>query len=134
MKIALRASASPREPVTPSQAARLVAATRAVTEELGQRTTIVAESANADTTLTLPASLIASDALADSLLERWPWKPLTADSLDPREVSTAEASPRAALPGQDRGDSPKTRELLLLAALLLVVERWLASRTRRSVA
>jgi hypothetical protein len=133
-RLALRASASPGEPVTPSQATRLNAATRAATEELGQRTTFVAEPANADTTLTLPASLIASDALADSLLERWPWKPLAADSLDPREVSTAEATPRAALPGHDRGDSPKTRELLILAALLLFVERWLSSRTRRSPA
>ncbi len=132
--LALRAAASPREPASPSQAARLTAATRAVTAELGQQTTLATVQERADTTLTLPASIIESAALADSLLERWPWRPLTTDSLDPREVSIAEATPRAALPGHEPEDTPRTRELLILAALLLVVERWLASRSRRSLA
>lgn len=132
--LALRAAASPRETVTPSQAARLTAATRAVSAELGQPITFATEQARADTTLNLSASVIESDALADSLLERWPWRPLTADSLDPREVPIAEATPKAALPGHEPRDTPRTRELLMLAALLLVVERWLASRSRRSAA
>lgn len=133
-RLSLRASASPGEPLTPSQAARLSAATRAVSEALGQQVSITTEEARADTTITLPAPLIESEALADALLERWPWRPLASDSLDPREVSQAEAMPDAAAPASDPGPAPRTRELLLLAALLLLVERWLAGRPRRSPA
>lgn len=131
-RLSLRVSASPREPATPSQATRLNAGIRAVSAELGQHTTFVAEPANADTTLSFPAGLVESDALADSLLARWPWRPAARDPHDPREVSLAEAVPQAALSRGEMAETPRTRELLLLAALLLIVERWLAGRSRKA--
>lgn len=112
-------------------ARRAALALRAVAEALGQEVTL-APAADADTALALPAGVFGSDALADTLLARWPWRPATPDLRDPREVAVATALPR---PAPARTDAtPRSRELLLLAALLLVVERWLAGRPRGSAA
>ncbi|MBK9692339.1 MAG: BatA domain-containing protein [Gemmatimonadetes bacterium] len=107
-------------------------AIRAVSEALGQVVTL-ATATDGDTALALPTSLFGSDALADTLLARWPWRP-AADLRDPREVAVATALPRVAPPRADADLAPRTRELLLLAALLLLGERWLARRPRRSAA
>ncbi len=110
---------------------RLALAIRAVNEELGQRVTLAAIG---DTTLDLPPHLLSAEALADSLLARWPWRPELADTADPREVSLATVLPRAAAAASVAPLEIRTRELLFLAALLLLLERWLASRPRRRAA
>lgn len=107
---------------------RLAFAIRAVSEELGQRVSLAAPG---DTTLDLPPHLLPAEALADSLLARWPWRPEVADTQDPRELSVAAALPQAAVMASVAPREIRTRELLLLAALLLLLERWLASRPRR---
>ena len=114
-------------------ARRAALAVRAVSEALGQAVTLVPV-AGADTALSLPAGGYGSDALADTLLARWPWRPAAADLRDPREVPVATALPRVAPRAVDDEATPRTRELLLLAALLLLAERWLARRPRRSAA
>ncbi|MBK6422606.1 MAG: BatA domain-containing protein [Gemmatimonadetes bacterium] len=108
-------------------------AIRAVSEALGQVVTL-ATATDGDTALSLPTSQFGSDALADTLLARWPWRPAAADLRDPREVTVATALPRVAPPRADADLAPRTRELLLLVALLLLGERWLARRPRRSAA
>jgi hypothetical protein len=120
-------------PVTDSASRRRVAlALRAVSEELGQDVTLAADAAGADTIITLSRDVIASPALADSALARWPWRPDLRDPLDPREVTLATALPATAVGAPETEAPPRTRELLLLAGLLLLVERWLAARPRRS--
>ena len=95
----------------------------------GQDASLAADSQRGDAVLSLPPRLLESDALADTLLDRWPWR--FSDPGDPREVSLAAARPRAASPVSREATEPHGRELLILAALLLLVERWLASRPRR---
>jgi aerotolerance regulator-like protein len=76
---------------------------------------------------------VGSPALADTVLAHWPWNPLVRDRGDPREVSLSQA-----LPGRQEGTAPEQRDvrlpLLLLAMMLFAVERWLATRPRRSAA
>ena len=110
---------------------RVALALRAVTEELGQRVSLAT---TGDTTLDLPPHLLPAEVLADSLLSRWPWRPELADAQDPREVSVAAALPQAAVAASVAPLEIRTRELLFLAALLLLLERWLASRPRRRAA
>ncbi len=110
---------------------RLRLALQAVNDELGQRVTLAAI---ADTTLDLPPHLLPAEALADSLLVRWPWRAELNDPQDPREVSVVAAQPQAAVAARVAPAEVRTRELLLLAALLLLLERWLAGRPRRRAA
>jgi hypothetical protein len=110
---------------------RLGLAIRAVNEELGQGVTLAP---TGDATLDLPPHLLAAGALADSVLARWPWRAEQADTADPREVSIAAALPQAAVAARVAPLEVRTRELLLLAGLLLLGERWLARRPRRSAA
>lgn len=110
---------------------RLALALQAVSEELGQRVTLAA---TGDTTLDLPPHLLPAEALADSLLVRWPWRAELNDPQDPREVSVVAALPQAAVAARVAPPEIRTRELLLLAALLLLLERWLAGRPRRRAA
>ena len=120
-------------PVTDSASRRRVAlALRAVSEELGQDVTLAADASAADTTITFSRDVIASPALADSALARWPWRPDQPDPLDPREASVATALPAAAVGAPETEAPPRTRELLLLAVVLILIERILASRPRRS--
>lgn len=107
---------------------RLGLAIRAVNEELGQAVTLAAAG---EATLDLPPHLLAADALADSVLARWPWRAELADTADPREVSIAAALPQAAGAARVAPLEIRTRELLFLAGLLLLAERWLARRPRR---
>jgi Aerotolerance regulator N-terminal len=78
-------------------------------------------------------AVVASPALADTVLAHWPWQPLARDPADPREVSLAQALPAAgAVHAPDRRDA--RIPLLLLALVLFTVERWIATRPARRVA
>jgi hypothetical protein len=81
----------------------------------------------------LAPATVSSAALADSLWQAWPWPLVARDRRDQRQVSLAQALP--APPGDALaalGDPEATRRgLLLLALLLFVVERWLATRPGR---
>jgi hypothetical protein len=69
----------------------------------------------------------ASPGLADSIFNHWPWAEFTPDTADPRWASLSQAEPaQAAKAAGER--SPRILELLLLAAALLLLERWLATR------
>lgn len=85
------------------------------------------------TLMLLAPAVVASSALADSLWAHWPWPIVPRDQRDPRQVSLSQAlppPPLSALP--PLGDPAATRRgLLLLALLLFVVERWLATRPGR---
>ncbi len=117
-------------PLDSAGARRAALAVRAVAEELGQPVTLAAT--DADTTLALAPWLLAGDDLADTLLARWPWQPTRMERDDPRLVSLTTALPRAAIGARESRAEPRTVEFLLLAALLLVIERLVASRPRRS--
>ena len=76
----------------------------------------------------IPPTVVASSALADTVLAHWPWQPLARDLADPREVSVAQALPIAAS-GKQAPDQKDARvPLLLLALILFTGERWLATR------
>lgn len=72
-------------------------------------------------------TVVASPALADTVLAHWPWQPLARDFADPREISLAQALPLAST-----GEGPDQKDaripLLLLALILFTVERWLSTR------
>ena len=141
-KLPLRV-AGPSEPLVPLRllvsttgtesvhSGRIALAVRAVAEELGQSVSLVSDSTVAEARIALPAQIAATDELADTLLARWPWPPLAHDTADPRTVSRAQASPRSAPDSTDDAPPPKTRELLFLAMLLLLAERWLSTRKPR---
>ncbi len=109
-----------------TQAARLRLAATAVAAEVGD--SLLFTPAKAD--LQLPAgfsdSVILSPALADSVLARWPIR--LGMSRDPRAVGLAQLEPvHARTPGRSRpGDA--MRWLLVLAGIVLLAERWLATR------
>lgn len=111
---------------------RIALAVRAVAEELGQLVALVSDSSLAEARITLPARIAATDELADTLLSRWPWPSLARDPADPRTASLTQASPRFTPDPPDDSRPPRTGELLILAVLLLLVERWLSTRTPRA--
>lgn len=125
--LARRRVALPGLPAGDSALAR--ASLAAVGEALGEEVELAG---SAGIVLTLDPATIAPGALADTLLARWPTRPDRDNLTDPREVAIREALPAAAAPGLAAGaPAPaRTRELLLLAALLLLLERWLATRPR----
>jgi hypothetical protein len=106
---------------------RLWLAVEVVAEALGQSARLVPAGGETDTVLQLPVAVAAAAHLPDSLLARWPWPALDPDRGDPREVSIRQAVPQMgpATPA-DRPDHG--RELLALALLLLLLERWISSR------
>jgi hypothetical protein len=130
-------------------ARRLGIAARAVAAGLGQKLLLNPSSDSADLLLTsgpLTDALVSqsrpvlslareaawSPAAADTLWARWPWQPLARDSGDPRLVSAAQALPAPATEGEE-SHRPMRSRLFILAALLLLIERWLATRpTRRA--
>jgi hypothetical protein len=73
----------------------------------------------------LPGTTILTAALADSVLARWPERPVL--SRDPRRVGSAQLAPAAGAGGWTQ-PRDAMRRLLLLAGLLLLCERWLATR------
>jgi len=131
--------------VTEASRRRLALALRAVAGELGQAVALVpADSAELlVTTAALNDSLLrpgralihvdrvtlAGPALADTLLAAWPWPVLAADRGDPREASLGQATPDRGPRPPDPADSRRGRRfLLVLAAGLLLLERWFATR------
>ncbi len=76
---------------------------------------------------------IGSGALADTVLAHWPRTPLARDLSDPREVTPSQVLPDLGpLSAPERRDA--RQPLLFLALMLFAVERWLATRPRRSPA
>jgi hypothetical protein len=126
---------------------RLGVAARAVATELGQALTLGSTIDSADLLIevgglsdsllrlrrhliTIVPAVALSPGAADSLWARWPWPPLARDTADPRTVSLAQAQPgwtrRPA-----RAEHDLRVPLLLLAAVLLLTERWLSNRPAR---
>ena len=106
---------------------RVWLAIQVVAEALGQSARLVPAGGESEAVLWIPPALAAGDRLPDSLLARWPWPALDPDRGDPREVSIRQALPqRGPAAPADRPDHG--RELLLLALLLLLLERWISSR------
>ena len=98
-----------------------------VAEALGQSARLVPAGGESDTVLQLSPTVAAAAQLPDSLLARWPWPALHPDESDPRETSIRQALPQNGPPAPaDRPDHG--RELLALALLLLLLERWISSR------
>jgi hypothetical protein len=131
---------------TASQRVRL--ASMAVASLLGQQVGTVGSVDSADLILTtarpsdslfsiarpvvsLDPSVVASPALADTVLAHWPWQPLGRDRADPRETSVAQALPaKGLLQPAERRDARVP--LLLFGLVLFCLERWLATQgTRR---
>jgi hypothetical protein len=110
---------------------RVRPALEAIASELGQSVTVATDSATADARVTVPTEVVATAALPDTLLTRWPWPPLTSDPADPRTASLAQAVPWSGGSAPDRAPSPHRLEPLLLGAVLLMVERWLATSPSR---
>lgn len=110
------------------------AATSVDSADLVLTTAVLSDSLlNLDRTVaSITPTVVASPALADTVLAHWPWQPLERDPADPREVSLAQAQP-----APRTGDAPDRRDaripLLLLALVLFTVERWLATRPPRRV-
>ncbi len=79
--------------------------------------------------LFLSPRAVHSTGLADSLWAQWPWPLAVADAEDPRLASLGQVQPlHTRSPEPMRGDSETTRHgLLLLALLLFVLERWVAT-------
>lgn len=82
---------------------------------------------------TLSPAIVGTAALADTVLAHWPWNPLSQDRADPREVALAQAMPGTRTIGHSEQRDARP-PLLFLALMLFAVERWLATRPRRSVA
>lgn len=131
---------------------RIVAAVRAIGEELKVPVVLVSTADSADIVITgrpqddsllglrrslilLSPATIASNTLVDSIWARWPSQ-TAPDSSDQRVISTAQAlASRPIDAPAPLGDPEGTRRgLLLLALFLFVIERWLATRPGRTPA
>jgi hypothetical protein len=107
---------------------RLRFASTAVAEELGDSLTFGAYEADLRLPGNLPESVILSGALADSVLVRWPARPgLSGDS---RTVSWGQLEPSRAGARGAPAARDAMRWLLILAGLVFLLERWLATRSR----
>lgn len=117
-----------------AQAVRLRLAALAVARELGDSLVFVGPRAQPSegkgTRVSLPGGLaestVLSPALADSVLARWPERPGLGD--DSRAVGPGQLEPVLASGPSLPRQSDARRWLLVLAGLLLVLERWVATR------
>jgi len=119
-------------PVDSPLARRVAIAVRAVAVELGQRVAVAEVSDPQDGEILLSRETAQGPGLADSIFAHWPWAPFTPDTADPRWVSLSQATPARVAAAEDADRPPGTLAPLLLAAVLLLLERGLATRPAAS--